>query len=112
MFGNLGQMARLLKDLPRIREEMGKLQGRLSEITAEGASGGGMVTAKMNGEMLLQALKLSDEAMALKDHEMLEDLIVAAVNQAGEKVREAVREESAKLRATLGLPPDMDLPGM
>jgi DNA-binding YbaB/EbfC family protein len=112
MFGNMGQMLRLMKDLPKIKEEMAKFQERLPDLTAEGASGGGMVTAKVNGKMQLQSLQLSDEVLALKDREMLEDLIVAAVTAASDKAREMVNEEAAKLSASLNLPADMALPGI
>jgi DNA-binding YbaB/EbfC family protein len=112
MFGNMGQMLKLIKEMPRIKEEMQKFQERLPEITAEGAAGGGMVTAKVNGKMQVQALTLTEEAMALQDREMLEDLIIAAVNQAGDKVREAINEESAKMTASFGIPEGLNLPGL
>jgi DNA-binding YbaB/EbfC family protein len=87
MFKGFSQIAGLLKNMPSLQslqQEMDKLREAVGRITAEGSAGGGMVTAKVNGRMELLACKLSDEALALKDREMLEDLIVAAVNQAGE----------------------------
>jgi DNA-binding YbaB/EbfC family protein len=85
MFEKIGQFASLLKNLPKIREEMEKLQGRLGQITAEGDAGGGMVKARVNGNMEVQGCTLSDEALKLDDKEFLEDLIVGAVNQALQK---------------------------
>jgi DNA-binding protein YbaB len=63
MFKEIGQFASVLKNLPKIREEMDRLQSRLSQITAEGDAGGGMVKVKANGHMEVTACLLSDEAM-------------------------------------------------
>ncbi len=112
MFKELGQLAGLMKNLPRIKEEMERFQGTLGQITAEGDAGGGMVKVRVNGRMELVGCTLSDEAMKLNDREMLEDLIKAAVNQAIEKARQQTAEEAAKMGSALGLPPGMGLPGM
>ena len=112
MFEKIGQFASLIKNLPRIREEMEKLQGRLCQITAEGDAGGGMVKARVNGHMEVLACTLTDEVMKLNDRELLEDLIAAAVNQALKKVRQQVAEETSKMASGLGVPPGMNLPGL
>src|SRR5436309_6603304 len=103
MFGNLGAMASLLRQLPKLQEKASQLQKRLGELSAEGQAGGGAVTAKVNGLRQLVAVTLTDDS--LKDKELLEDLIVAAVNQASERVQEQVNAEMAKLTGELGLPP-------
>jgi DNA-binding YbaB/EbfC family protein len=111
MFKEFGQLAGLMKNLPKIREEMEKLQQRVAQITAEGSAGGGMVTARVNGHMEVLSCHISDEAMA--DREMLEDLIRGAVNQAIQKVRQAVADETAKMATGFGLPPGgIDLSGL
>ena len=112
MFKEFGQMAGLLRQLPKLQEEMGKFQQRLGQLTAEGTAGGGMVTARVNGRMELLACRLSDDALKLNDREMLEDLIQAAVNQAMERARQLVQEEAAKVTAGLGIPPGLGLPGL
>ena len=108
----LGQLASLMKNLPKIREEMDKLQGAMAKITAEGDAGGGMVKVKVNGHMEVLRCEISDELLKLNDREMLEDLIRGAVNQAIKKARQAVAEETSKMAAGLGLPPGMNLPGL
>jgi DNA-binding YbaB/EbfC family protein len=110
MFKELGQFASIMKQLPKIKEEMERFQQQLGQITAEGDAGGGMVKAKVNGRMELLSCTISDDA--LKDREMLEDLIVAAVTQALQKVREQTAAEAGKMASSLGLPPGMALPGM
>jgi nucleoid-associated protein EbfC len=112
MFKDLGAMAGLLRQLPKIREEMEQFQQRLGQLTAEGSAGGGLVTARVNGKMELLACTLSDDALKMNDREMLEDMIRAAVNQAFERVRQQIQEESAKMATGFGLPPGLGLPGL
>jgi DNA-binding YbaB/EbfC family protein len=110
MFKELGQLAGMMKNIGKIKEEMAGLQSRLGQITAEGEAGGDMVKVKVNGAMEVQSIRFSDEAM--KDREMLEDLIVSACNQALKKVRLAVNEETQKMASGLGLPSGMGMPGV
>ena len=112
MFKELGQMAGLMKNLPKIREEMGKLQERMGQIVAEGDAGAGMVKASVNGHLEVQRVLLSDEVLKMNDKEMLEDLIASAVNHALKKARQLVAEETNKMAMGLGLPPGMNLPGL
>jgi DNA-binding YbaB/EbfC family protein len=112
MFKEIGQIAGLMKNLPKIREEMDKLQGRLGQITAEGDAGAGMVKVRVNGHLEILSCKISDEAAKAGDKEFLEDLIVSATNQAVKKARVAVAEETSKMASGLGLPPGMNLPGL
>jgi DNA-binding YbaB/EbfC family protein len=111
-FGNFGQFAKLMGQLPRLKEEAAKMRERLEQIVAEGDAGAGMVKVRVNGRMIVLGCTLSAEASALNDREMLEDLIKAATNQALEKARQALSEETAKLMGGMGLPPGLDLPGM
>lgn len=110
MFDKIGQLAGLMKNLPRIQEEVGKLQEKLGQLVAVGDAGAGMVTVTVNGKMEVLRCRLSDEAM--HDREMLEDLIRAATNQAFEKVRELIQQETAKMATEFGLPAGMGLPGL
>ena len=110
-FRNIGRMTSLLRDMPRIQEEMAQMQAKLGQLVAEGDAGAGMVKAKVNGKMELMSLAISDEAFKMGDKEMLEELVRGAVNQAIGKAREAVAAETAKMGASLGLPPGFKLPG-
>jgi DNA-binding YbaB/EbfC family protein len=112
MFKEIGQLAGLLGNLPKMQAEMQKFQERVGQITAEGDAGAGMVKARVNGRMEVLACTLSDEALRLNDREMLEDLIKAAVNQALDRVRAQLAEETGKIAAGFGLPPGMKLPGL
>lgn len=110
MFKELGQIASLMKNAGKIREEMEGLKSRMSAIVADGEAGGGMVKARVNGAMEVQKITISDDA--LKDRELLEDLVVAAVNQAMARAKETVAQETRKMATGLGLPAGMDLPGI
>jgi nucleoid-associated protein EbfC len=110
MFEKLGQIASLMKNLPKMQEEMGKLQSRVAQITAEGDAGGGMVKAKVNGHMEVTACVISAELMAMNDKELMEDLIRASINQAIQKAKQAVAEETAKMAQGFGMPGGMQLP--
>jgi nucleoid-associated protein EbfC len=112
MFKEIGQIAGLMKNLPKMREEMSKLQERLGQIVAEGDAGAGMVRATVNGHLEVQKLTLSDEAVKMNDKEMLEDLIASAINHALKKARQLVAEETSKMATGLGLPPGLNLPGL
>jgi nucleoid-associated protein EbfC len=112
MFKELGQMMGLMKQLPKIKEEMERLQQRLGQISAEGDAGAGMVKVRVNGKQELVACTISDEAFKAGDREMLEEMIRGAVNQAMERVRRLVAEETNKMASNLGMPPGMGLPGL
>jgi DNA-binding YbaB/EbfC family protein len=112
MFKEIGQLASLMKNAGRIREEMQKLQQRLGHLSAEGNAGGGMVKVTVSGNLEVLSCRLSDEAAKLNDREMLEDLIRAAVNQALQKARQLAAEETGKMATELGMPAGMNLPGL
>jgi DNA-binding YbaB/EbfC family protein len=112
MFKEIGQVMGLMKSLPKIKEEMERLQQRLVQITAEGDAGAGMVKVRVNGKQEIIAVILSDEAMKTGDRELLGEMVRGAVNQALERVRKLVAEETSKMATNLGLPPGMAIPGM
>jgi DNA-binding YbaB/EbfC family protein len=92
----------ILKNAQKIQEQMGAFQEKLGGLRAEGSSGGGMVAVELNGRMEVMALKIGEEAM--EDREMLQDLIIAAFNNAMEKIRESINQEMGALAG-------MKLPG-
>ena len=95
MFEKLGAMMSLLGNRTKIQEEIQKFQSQIGTITAEATAGAGYVTVKVNGRMEIQSVRITEEAMALNDREMLEDLVAAATNQALLKVREQLAAESS-----------------
>lgn len=112
MFKEMGQVFSLMRNLPKIKEEMDRLQHNLGQLTAEGDAGAGMVRVRVNGKMEVLGVRISEDVLKPDDREMLEDLILAATNQALEKVRRLAAEETAKMATGLGLPPGVNIPGL
>ena len=75
MFKEIGQVMGLMKQLPKIKEEMDRLQQRLAQITAEGDAGAGMVKVRVNGKQEVIACTLSEEAVKTGDRELLGELV-------------------------------------
>ncbi len=104
---NLGKM---MKQAQELQGKMAEMQERLAESEVEGSAGAGMVTAVMSGKHELRRLKIDPSLVDPNDVEVLEDLVVAAVNDARTRVEEHVKEEMGKLTGGLNLPPGMNLP--
>ncbi len=104
MFKELGQIASLIKQAPKIKEEMEKLQQRLGQLVADGDAGAGMVKVKANGRMEIIECRVTEDALKMNDREVLEEMIKGAVNQALQRARQLVGEESGKVAAGFGLP--------
>jgi DNA-binding YbaB/EbfC family protein len=98
---NFGDM---MKQAKRLQEKMGSLQKELEARTVETTAGGGMVAVVVNGKFELQSLKIDKEVVNPDDLEMLEDLIVAAVNEGIRKAQEMASTEMAKLTGGLKIP--------
>ena len=104
---NLGQ---IMKQAQQMQEKMAELQNQLADLELMGAAGGDMVRATMNGKGELRRLRIDPALANADDIEVLEDLVIAAVNDAKTKVEARVQEEMQKLTGGLALPPGMKLP--
>lgn len=104
---NLGQ---LMKQAQAMQARMAELQDQLGRMEVEGAAGGGLVKAVVTGKGEVKKLKLEPSLVDPKEVEVLEDLIVAAINDARGKAETAAAEEMKKLTGGLNLPPGMKLP--
>jgi DNA-binding YbaB/EbfC family protein len=111
MFKEIGQIAGMLKNLGKLREEAERFRSRLAELQTEGMAGGGLVRVRVNGRLEVLRIEIAPDA-PLQDREMLEDLITAAVNMALDKARELVSQEAQKMAQALGVPPGMEIPGL
>ncbi len=104
---NLGQM---MKQAQQMQERMAELQAQLALIELTGASGGGMVQVTLNGKGEMKKLKLDRTLVDPAEIEVLEDLILAAFNDAKARVEQHVAGEMSKLTGGLQLPPGAGLP--
>jgi len=103
VFGNLGNLADLMKNAGKIRENVEKASQALGQLVVEGSSGGGSVSAKANGRLELVSVRIDPKLLADGDVELLEDLVTAAVNQALAKAREEAAKSVAGGLPTAGL---------
>jgi DNA-binding YbaB/EbfC family protein len=106
----LKNLGNLMKQAQQMQAKMAEMQERLGTIEVTGAAGGGMVQATLNGKNELRRIKIDPTLADPKEIEVLEDLIVAAVNDARGKVDAATAEEMRQLTGGLQLPPGMKLP--
>ncbi len=98
------QMQQLMKQVQKIQKRMAELQEELAEKTVSATAGGGMVTAVVNGKQELVSIQIDPEVLNPEDREMLEDLIVAAVNEALRRSQEMVQAEMSKITGGLKIP--------
>ncbi len=111
MLKGLGDMATLMKQAQEMQARMTETQERIAAIEAEGSAGAGMVKAVASAEGGLKSLAVDPSLLdGSHEREVLEDLIVAAVNDAARRAREAGQAEMAKVTEGLALPPGMKLP--
>lgn len=97
-------MGNMLKQAQKIQSKMMKLQEELADRTVEGSAGGGMVKAVVNGKQQLMSIDIEKEVIDPEDADMLEDLIVAAVNDALTKSQEMMSEEMSKITGGMNIP--------
>ena len=103
---NIGQ---LMRQAQQLQANMQKAQEQLGSLEVTGESGGGMVKIVMNGRHEVRRVQI-DQAIAVSDREMLEDLVAAACNDATRRVAEAIQQHMAGAMGGMQLPPGMKLP--
>ena len=99
-----GNMQQMLKQAQKMQEKLAKVQEELEAREYEASAGGGMVTVKANGKKEILALTIQPEAVDPEDVEMLQDMVMAAVNEVLRQVEETSSQEMAKLTGGLNLP--------
>jgi len=109
-------LGNLVKQAQKVAAEMGRVQEELAGKTVEATAGGGMVTVVANGQQGIVSIKVDPEVIDKDDVEMLQDLVLAATNEALRKSRDMADEEMKKV--TSGLPiagmkiPGLNIPGL
>ncbi len=102
--GMPGNMKALMQQAQKMQQDLMKAQEESENFTEEGSAGGGMVKAVANGKNQIVSLEIEKEVVDPEDVEMLQDLIVAASNEALRKVGEKVKEEMAKMTGGMQIP--------
>jgi len=106
---NKGGLGNMMKQIQKMQAKMEEIQAQLAETEVEGTAGGGMVKAIVNGKQELLEIKIDKEVVNPDEIEMLQDLIIAAVNQARQKAQELQSEQMSALTGGLNIP-GMNLP--
>lgn len=107
-FGSMGDMMKLMKQAQKMQEEMMAAQEEMESAHVEATSGGGVVKAVVNGKGRLVALEIRPEVVDPDDVEMLQDLIVAAIQEAEQKAQEMAEERMQEITGGFGgLPPGL-----
>jgi DNA-binding YbaB/EbfC family protein len=107
MMKNLGNM---LKEAQKLQSRMAEMQAKLAETEVSGAAGAGLVQVRLNGKGEMRAIKVDPSLAEPGEIEVLEDLIVAAFNDAKARLEAHLQEEMGKLTGGMNLPPGLKLP--
>ena len=102
--GGMGNIQQLMQQAQRMQQQMAQKQAELAEKTVTALRGGGMVTATVNGAHELLELSIDPDVIDPEDKEMLEDMVVAAVNQAMQQAEEMAQQELGKLTGGMNIP--------
>lgn len=103
-------IAGMMKKAQEMQKKMQEMQEELANVTEEGTAGAGMVTVVMNGKNEVKKISLADDLMNPEEKDILEDLLVAALNDAKRKIDTRAASEMEKVTGGLGLPAGMNLP--
>ncbi|MFH1862291.1 MAG: YbaB/EbfC family nucleoid-associated protein [bacterium] len=106
-------MAGLLRQAQKMQENLAKVQAELDQLVVEGSSGGGVVTVKASGKQEIISIQIDPDVIDPQEVELLEDLIVSAMNQALKNARDVAEEKMASVTGGLmgGLPGGLKIPG-
>ena len=102
--GNMGNMQGMMKKVQKMQAEMLKMQEELKTRTVETTVGGGALTIVVNGKKEVESIKIKPEVLDPEDVEMLQDMIVSAVNEGMRKIDEMTEREMGKITGGLKLP--------
>jgi nucleoid-associated protein EbfC len=106
-----GGMQGMLKQVQKMQEEMQRVQGELGNLTVSEEAGGGMIKATANGNKEIISLEIDPQVISKDEKEILEDLVVAAVNKAIASASRIAEEEMAKVTKGM-IPPGLNIPGL
>ena len=103
-------LQKMMKQAQEMQQKMADMQAKLEAEEVDGASGGGMVKVRINGKNMMLKVSIDDSLMKLEEKEVLEDLLVAAYNDARGKVDSAFSDQMSQMTSGMNLPPGFKLP--
>lgn len=102
--------AQMMQKAQKFKQKMQELQDRAHQMEVQGEAAQGLVTCRMTGKHELKAIKIDPSVIKAEEADVLEDLVVAAVNDALARAQTIMTDETSKLMSEMGLPPNMELP--
>lgn len=102
--GRGGNMGNMMKQVQKMQKEMEKMQADMDEMEIEASAGGGVVTARVNGKKELVSIKIDESIVDPEDVDMLEDLIMAAINEAMRMAEDKMAKEMQKVTGGMNIP--------
>ena len=106
----MNNMSQLMKQAKAMQEKMAEMQKKIEETEIEGSSGGGAVKIVMNGKHEVKNLFIDPSIVNSDEKEVLEDLIIAALNDVNKKIAENTNDQLGSISGGMGLPPGLKLP--
>ena len=101
---SMGNMAKMMKQVQKMQEQMKKLQEELEHKTVEASSGGGAVRVVVTGKQKIVSIEISPEAVDPEDVEMLQDMVLVAVNEALQKSQDMMNDEMESITGGVNIP--------
>ncbi len=106
----MNNMSQIMKQAKVMQEKMAEMQKKIEQTEVEGTSGGGAVKVLINGKHEVKKINIDKSLIDPKESEVLEDLIIAALNDANKKIAENTNNQLGSISSGMGLPPGMKLP--
>ena len=106
----MNNMSQIMKQAKAMQENMAEMQKKIEETEIEGSSGGGVVKIVMNGKHEVKNLFIDPSIVNSDEKEVLEDLIIAALNDVNKKIAENTNDQLGSISGGMGLPPGLKLP--
>ncbi len=106
----MNNMSQIMKQAKAMQEKMAEMQKKIEQTEVEGASGGGAVKVLINGKHEVKKINIDKSLIDPNESEVLEDLIIAALNDANKKIVENTNNQLGSISSGMGLPPGMKLP--
>ena len=103
-------MSQIMKQAKEMQDKMAEIQRKIESQEIEGSSGGGVIKVVINGKNEVKSVKIDESLINKEELEVLEDLLVAALNDANQKLKENAASQMSSLSDGMGLPPGMKLP--
>ena len=100
----------MMKQAQELQNKMSEAQKKVEQLEADGSSGGGLIKIIIDGKNLVKSLHIDDSLINSEEKEILEDLIVAAFNDAKEKIQKRISDEMSSITGGIKLPPGIKLP--